>query len=282
MASILTVGVATVDDIYLVERFPVEDTKSRAIARRRARGGNAANTAVMLAKMDHQVGWAGALGSDEDAVFVCQDLVTAGVALEACAEHDAPTPVSMVLLSSSSGSRTVVHHRILPEYRHQDFADVGLARYQWVHFELREVEQTGPMLARCRGAEVPCSLELERPREGFEALLAVPELIFAPRALAHSLGFDTAHAMLAFLRDRAPRAWLVSSWGAQGAWALAPGEREPWHAPAMAPSPIVDTLGAGDVFNAGVVSALLEGRSGPEMLARGCALAGSKCGRLGL
>lgn len=282
MASILTVGVATVDEIYLVERYPVEDTKCRATERRRARGGNAANTAVTLANLGHDVGWAGALGSDDNASFVRRDLVTAGVQLEACSQHDATTPLSVVLLSASSSSRTVIHHRMLPEYGYSDFAGAALGRYQWVHFELREPAETELMLARCRRANLRVSLELERARDGFETLLTLPDLIFAPRALAHDIGCSTAKAVLEFLRPRAPQAWLVSSWGDQGAWALAPCQSEAWHASATATIPIVDTLGAGDVFNAGIVSAMLEGVSGPEMLVRACALAGAKCGRYGL
>jgi ketohexokinase len=45
---------------------------------------------------------------------------------------------------------------------------------------------------------------------------------------------------------------------------------------------VIDTLGAGDTFNAGVISGYLDGLDRSAILARGCRLAGNKCGQEGL
>lgn len=50
---------------------------------------------------------------------------------------------------------------------------------------------------------------------------------------------------------------------------------------AYSPSQIVDTLGAGDTFNAGLIHSLSIGRSLQEALNYSCKLAGSKCGMIG-
>jgi ketohexokinase len=54
------------------------------------------------------------------------------------------------------------------------------------------------------------------------------------------------------------------------------------HAPAIPPPEVVDTLGAGDVFNAGIIDALVQNRPFEEVLVEASKLAGRKCGQYGL
>ena len=51
--------------------------------------------------------------------------------------------------------------------------------------------------------------------------------------------------------------------------------------PAFPPEKLVDTLGAGDTFNATVIHSLLRGKSVREALTYACKLAGAKCGMVG-
>jgi ketohexokinase len=52
--------------------------------------------------------------------------------------------------------------------------------------------------------------------------------------------------------------------------------------PAFLPSRTIDTLGAGDVFNAGMIHKLLQGNSLTVALNEASNLAGKKCGQYGL
>ena len=54
-----------------------------------------------------------------------------------------------------------------------------------------------------------------------------------------------------------------------------------YESPAYPPESVVDTLGAGDTFNAGIIHCLSQGRSVSEALQYACKLAGTKCGMVG-
>lgn len=50
---------------------------------------------------------------------------------------------------------------------------------------------------------------------------------------------------------------------------------------AFPPDSLVDTVGAGDTFNAATILALSEGKTLHEAIVFGCKVAGAKCGMMG-
>ena len=285
MAAILAVGVATLDVICLVERYPVEDAKLRALSSRRVRGGNAANTLAVLSRLGHRTRWAGSLARDAAAAEIVADFARRGIAHDDARWHETGvTPTSYVWQSRATGSRTIVHDRRLDEYDHAAFAAIDLTGLDWLHFEGRAPEETRRMIAsarqRCPG--LPISLEVEKPRPGIEALFDGPDLI----CFAHDYAARAGHAERpdALLRDvakRAPGADLVCTHGGHGAWSLRRDGDVVVHTPALAVERIVDTLGAGDTFNAALIDARLAGLGLVEAVGRACRLAGRKCAHEG-
>ena len=51
--------------------------------------------------------------------------------------------------------------------------------------------------------------------------------------------------------------------------------------PAIVPQRVIDTLGAGDTFNAAVIHGYLAGLDTASLLRQACALAGKKCSQTG-
>lgn len=281
MAHILVVGNATLDIVNSVASYPPEDAEVRALAQTRRRGGNGANTAVVLARLGHAVGFAGTVADEPDGHFILDDLRANGVdtaPIRLIAGGKAPT--SYVTLSRATGSRTIVHVRDLPEYAAADFAALDLARYDWIHFEGRNVEALAAMLAR-RPAHSRCSLEAEKVRPGLDALFAQVDLLLAGRAYANARGFAGPEAFLADATMRALRNDRVCAWGSAGAWGLT-ADGETLRVPAFPPPRVVDTLGAGDVFNAGVIDGRVRGLGLAAAMEGAARLAGRKCGLAGL
>lgn len=291
MARILAVGVATLDIINSVTQYPAENSELRASAQALRRGGNATNTLVVLSQLGHECAWAGTLADDANSMLLGQELDAYGIDVSAVQTvRGATTPTSYIILSQGNGSRSIVHYRDLREYGLADFRAVPLATYDWLHFEGRHVAETRAMLAYASetAPQLPRSVEIEKPRDGIEDLFAHAQILFFSRQYAEHCGYNDAsggaRAFVGEMQRRWPGIVHVCSWGESGAWAAQGDGRETavYHSPAFVPPQLVDTLAAGDTFNAAMIDAHLKGLGLRASLQAACRLAGCKCGQQGL
>jgi len=275
---VLAVGIATLDIVNRVSSYPPEDAEVRALSQRRSRGGNATNTLVILSQLGHSAAWAGVLPVEADSDLVLADLAFHDVDVSAVVRPpEGKLPTSYITLSADSGSRTIVHYRDLPEYGFADFDELELEGFDWIHFEGRNPGELNMMLEKSRRLGIPCSLEVEKSRQGMEALFALPDVLLFSRAWVLEQGIDSPER---FLREGIGKGPSFLAWGAGGAWCRSVGG-DIFHASAPAVE-VVDSLGAGDVFNAGVIDGLLRGLPLGDVLAGAVKLASAKCAREGL
>ena len=282
MARILCVGSAVLDLVFSVPHHPAEDEELRASSLRIEPGGNAANNARVLRGLGHESSLAAVLTDHPSGGPLEAGLLRAGVDLSPCRRVAGMPPLSAILISQPTGHRTIVHHRDTPEYGLDDFARLDLSRWRWAHFEARPGSATARMVrhARLFRPELLISIEVEKVRPGIEVCLPMARLVLFSRGYAEACGFPQPDAFLHEMRDRIPQTLLSVAWGDEGAWAVeADGTLH--HAPAIPPPAVVDTLGAGDSFNAGMIGALASGRSLRESLDAACRLAGRKVGQVG-
>ncbi len=224
------------------------------------------------------------MADDLDKQVILDDLARYQIDSRACrCYRQGKNPTSYVILSQATGSRTIVHYRDIPEYQANDFLSINLAEFDWIHFEGRNVHETLKMLQSIKRSNPhrPISLEMEKPREDLESLLPWPDVLLFSKVYAESHGHRDPTGLFAAVRPSNPQAILVCAWGDKGAWLLQP-EGSMIHAPAYHPEQIIDTLGAGDVFNAAIIDGLLQGRAAAVALDDAVHLAGIKCGRRGL
>jgi len=283
MSHILTVGIATLDIINLVDHYPAEDEEMRAVDQHIESGGNAANTASVLAQYGHKVDFAGTLAHEPDGYRIEQQLKAKHVTTGFCRHvKRGKAPTSYITLNQQTGSRTIVHYRDLPEYDYQHFHQIPLEEYDWFHFEARNVSEVRRMLVETqqRRVDQPISLEVEKEREEIDSLLPLADILLFSRVFVTARGFDKPTVFFDAMRSHIPEAILVCTWGDQGAWAR-DGNNRDYHAPAYPPPEIIDTLGAGDTFNAGLIHAMVSGQTLAEALVHACQLAGKKVGQHG-
>ena len=278
MARILTVGIATLDIINQVATYPAEDDEVRAISQQQCRGGNASNTAIVLSQLGHQVDFVGVLIDEPDLAVITQDFDNFHVNYQHCQRlKTGKMPTSYITVNAKNGSRTIVHHRDCPELAFDTFQAIDLSDYDWIHFEGRNISETVKMLAYAAKhyPEIPRSVEFEKPREGIEQLLGDATFIMASQPFAKADGFDNAISFL----ENFPAAKATCSWGADGiGYKL--NSQIGLH-PAATLTSVVDTLGAGDTLNAGLIHGMVNQWPDNAVLEFANQLAGLKCSQHG-
>ncbi|XP_027822406.1 ketohexokinase isoform X9 [Ovis aries] len=316
--QILCVGLVVLDIINVMDKYPEEDTDSRCLSQRWQRGGNASNSCTVLSLLGAPCAFMGSLAPGHVADFLVADFRQRGVDVSQVAwQSRGETPCSCCIVNISNGSRTIVlYDTNLPDVSAKDFEKVELTRFKWIHIEGRNASEQVKMLQRIEQhnarqppeSKIKVSVEVEKPREelyqlfgygdvgrmslaGFE-LPALPcpallqgqnasEQVFVSKDVAKHFGFRSAEEALRGLYSRVRKgATLVCAWAEEGADALGPDGRL-LHSDAFPPPHVVDTLGAGDTFNAAVIFSLSQGKSMQEALRFGCQVAGKKCGLQG-
>lgn len=262
------IGNALIDLVMRLPRWPDQDEELRASGFQRRCGGNGANTALALAGQGCAVQLIAALADDRDGQWLREHLCAAGIDLNACEIHErGHTPVSSVWLVESVASRAIAHFRNLNELSPAYLADLEHHGWDWLHLEGRNVPGLRCLLP-ARGIDrMRCSLELEKPREGLESMLADTGWAIVSAAYARSLG-ETPVQLLERLRAAHPHLRVVLTQGVDGVWLAGPAE-----SPRLLPPPrrleTGDSLGAGDRFIAGLIAALVEGCGTIEAVDRG-------------
>jgi len=283
MAKILAIGNAVLDSVVHVVNYPAENTESRCIGFEERLGGNVVNSLSVLAQCQHDVTWCGTLAQDTAGQLLTKLMNAAQIdTIHAQLVKKGTTPLSTILLAQDTGSRTISHFRDLPELDFEHFAQLNIEEYDWLHFEGRNVEALTGMLniANCFLTHQPISLEVEKDRDGIDSLIDKAHVLMFSQSFALGRGYTEAEPFLRAMQAVAPNSKLFCGWGNAGAFAMEQGSF--YHVAANHDCMVVDTLGAGDTFNAGIIDALIRGHSTAEALELAVRLAEKKISQHGI
>eukprot|EP00299_Pterocystis_sp_00344_P010120 c4449_g1_i2.p1 GENE.c4449_g1_i2~~c4449_g1_i2.p1 ORF type:complete len:327 (+),score=81.98 c4449_g1_i2:34-981(+) len=307
---VLCVGIACVDIVLDVDEYAREDSQVRVNQVRMTRGGNASNTLTVLSQLGVKASFLGTLGDaeiDPGTQFILKDFARLGIdsSLAVCVPK-CVTPTSYIPSSARTGSRTIFHHRNLPELSAEKFRGIFARACQeshpwdWIHFEGRncvEVVQCLQLIQQFNEglfgspvseSKIIISVELEKGnRPNIELLVPYADVLFVSHEFAATHMFSTPEVQIQALvsgkfGQLKPNAKISVTWGEDGAVVYDCATREMEKIASFPPERVVDTIGAGDTYNAAFLAALLREKSLREAATEACQLAGKKVGREGL
>lgn len=248
MARIAVMGSVARDDVVMLHQPLRVGTHIGGSWRGPRLGGGAACTAVPLVYAGHQVSVVGSIGTDEVGRQVMKELSATGVDTSQIVLLDQPSTRSIILVNGG-GERTIVNvvrtHEPNPPARLLALgAECTYVRSRRTDLSelLREQADTALVVAHVPPADLNA-----RPAHVLVASAADvgPDVLDDPLAAGYRIAGDLLQ-------------WIVVTRGAGGVTAYSADQVLTVAARPVTP---VDTTGAGDSFAAGLVHALVSGRS---------------------
>ena len=127
--------------------------------------------------------------------------------------------------------------------------------------------------------ETPISVEIEKPRDLIQNLFESASLILFSKQYALSQSAATARKFCQLISSHHSDKTIICAWGDSGAGA---SSRKKYYWQDALKIQAVDTLAAGDVFNAGIIDQHLKKSHLKKCLEFACQLAGLKCTKKGI
>ncbi|TMW56027.1 hypothetical protein Poli38472_008675 [Pythium oligandrum] len=292
--EVVGVGIATIDVIHDVAAYPQEDSKVRALSAKKRRGGNVSNALVVCSQLGATCRWMGTTTDpkrDGDAAFVYDDLNKYAVDMSlASVVVSGAMPVSYILSSRATGSRTIIHHRDLPELSFDSFREllgclspINLPR--WFHFEGRNLGNVALMMqyVRTHSPSSMISVEIEALRNEWEdtrRLGALADVVFVSKDyIREKLQLSNANAFFQSVigmqcPESRPIVWICP-WGSTGVYFMDRTQCD--HIPTASLDVVHDSVGAGDSFIGATIAALAYDVPLVDALRMACRVATTKC-----
>jgi sugar/nucleoside kinase (ribokinase family) len=281
MHDVVGIGLNAVDYLLEIPRFPVAGEKLRITSFAREGGGQAATALVALSRWGMKTKYVGNVGDDDHGRLSLSLLKREGIDIgHARVVPGASSQFAVILVERGSGERTILWDRDPKiRIRTEDLPADAISRARSLLVDGHDVPASLAAARIAREARVPVILDAEKVQEGTEDLLSLCDHIVAAAPFPGLLfpGISPEEGVKEIFRRYAPVTATVTL-GPRGA--IGCDGRSVFPSPSL-PVSAVDTTGAGDVFHAGFLFALLDGLPFPEVLGFANAAAGLSCRRMG-
>jgi sulfofructose kinase len=218
---VLCTGIAVLDMLFRVERFPKPEVKTQASDFRTVAGGNAANAAVAIAHLGARASFTGPLGGPAGTDTVGDTLLKLiaeeGIDVTNCPRVDGvPSPISAISIDGR-GERAIANFRDerLAQTRPAD-PDALVANADAVIADNRFPAYVRDVCVAARKRGIPVVLDADEPRpDSIELLSIVSHVVFSAEGLRATAGTDHLGRALVDI-SKQTRSFVAVTDGANG------------------------------------------------------------------
>lgn len=278
MTEVLVVGMAVVDFLYEVDDLPAKPEKYRASNAQLVGGGGGANAACAIVKLGGKAMLASRAGCDVLGDWLVAELKRHHVDCSLLMVSERARSSFSSVLVDSRGERQIVNFRGAD--LSEDTALIERASPNVVLADTRWKAGTLAGMHLAHRKKLPAVLDAEAPLD-FDAMSLATHIVFSRQGLESVASqLDSPSAIEVALRELAGQysAWLGMTDGVNGVYYL--HDEKFCHEPAIE-VPVLDTLGAGDVWHGAFAYQLGCGCKEPAAVRFANATATLKCMRTG-
>jgi len=283
--DIVGFGVATLDVIAEVEKFPLSGGKTKILSREHHGGGLTATALVAASKLGASCWYGGPIGNNEISNQVRRILEGYGVSLPKSTPYppEAEPIAATVYLEKHSGERTILWSEFLtpPPVLNEEAMEIALSA-KCLFADHLFPETLIPLYRQARAKGIPIVGDFESlcSPEAKNALALVNHPILPASFVREYFGHDDIPSAVLQLLKEYDRSAVVVTDGSKGAWFAENEDRLVCHQPAF-PVTVCDTTGCGDVFHGAYAAALTFGMSLPDRVFFAAAAAALKATKKG-
>jgi sugar/nucleoside kinase (ribokinase family) len=273
--DLVGVGLNATDTLVHLPHFPARGSKVEYSEETVSPGGQVASTVVACQLWGRSTRYVGKLGTDSAARLHQQAFAAAGTEARLVQVPNAASPRSLILVDHD-GERTVLCRRderlvLRPEELQREWVVNARA----LHVDGYDTAAATLAAKWAREAGVPVVADIDEVYPGVDGLLANIDYLIVSRDFPSRLMHEPdLHRALQQMQRRYGCRLAASTLGPEGVLAW---DGSAFHHSAAYRVPVVDTTGAGDIFHAGFIYALLQGWPLARQLDFACAAAAINC-----
>lgn len=257
--EVVVVGRACVDHLCVVDQYPDEDAKVPMSMRLVEGGGQGATAACCVARLGGRAAYVGCLGDDEEGLFCLKRLNEFGVdTSHVNVIEGGRTPYAYVLITGSSGRRTIVYEPgTLPVIELNHVLSDLLSHAGLILLGPQATNLAGPLM-KMKGLP-PVVYDCERDRPGLKDMMGLADYFVPHYGFLDSIGFsvnrpskhERINSLAGMLKGR-----LIVTDGEHGSYYLNGESLVQVQPPKVR---VRDTTGAGDNFHGAFALAVSRG-----------------------